>query len=111
MEKFLEYNPAANIHCVSPTPLLMIVAGNDALTNRRDPTLGSGGDSLHPRYVAGISVLADRRAGFYRTALRRFDEPANEGLVLADTSSVLPAVGGAVARCGASESRGNGSRG
>jgi hypothetical protein len=81
MEKFLEYNPAANIHCVSPTPLLMIVAGNDALTNRRDPTLGSGGDSLHPRYVAGISVLADRRAGFYRTALRRFDELANEGLV------------------------------
>ncbi len=32
MEAFLEYNPAANIHRVSPTPLLMIVAGNDTLT-------------------------------------------------------------------------------
>ena len=32
MEKFLEYNPAANISRVSPTPLLMIVGGNDALT-------------------------------------------------------------------------------
>ena len=32
MEAFLEYNPAANIHRISPTPLLMIVAGNDTLT-------------------------------------------------------------------------------
>ena len=32
MEKFLEYNPAANISRVSPTPLLMIVGGNDTLT-------------------------------------------------------------------------------
>ncbi len=32
MEKFLEYNPAANIHRISPTPLLMVVAGNDTLT-------------------------------------------------------------------------------
>jgi uncharacterized protein len=32
MEKFLEYNPAANIHRISPTPLLMIVAGGDTLT-------------------------------------------------------------------------------
>ncbi len=32
MEKFLEYSPAANIHRISPTPLLMIVAGNDTLT-------------------------------------------------------------------------------
>lgn len=32
MEAFLEYNPAANIHLISPTPLLMIVAGNDTLT-------------------------------------------------------------------------------
>lgn len=32
LEKFLEYNPAANIHLISPTPLLMIVAGRDTLT-------------------------------------------------------------------------------
>ena len=32
MERFLEYNPAANISRISPTPLLMIVGGNDALT-------------------------------------------------------------------------------
>ena len=32
MEKFLEYNPAANIHRISPTPLLMVVAEEDRLT-------------------------------------------------------------------------------
>ena len=32
MEAFLEYNPAANIHRISPTPLLMFVAENDTLT-------------------------------------------------------------------------------
>jgi uncharacterized protein len=32
MEKFLEYNPAANIDRISPIPLLMIVAGHDTLT-------------------------------------------------------------------------------
>ena len=32
MEAFLEYNPAANIHRISPTPLLMVVGGNDTLT-------------------------------------------------------------------------------
>ena len=32
MEAFLEYNPAANIHLISPTPLLMVVANQDTLT-------------------------------------------------------------------------------
>lgn len=32
MEKFLEYTPGANIHRVSPTPLLMVVAEDDRLT-------------------------------------------------------------------------------
>lgn len=32
MEAFLEYNPAANIDRISPTPLLMVVAGKDTLT-------------------------------------------------------------------------------
>ena len=32
MEKFLEYNPAANIHLIAPTPLLMVVAKYDTLT-------------------------------------------------------------------------------
>src|SRR5260370_12322841 len=32
MEKFLEYNPAANIHLIAPTPLLMVVASHDTLT-------------------------------------------------------------------------------
>ncbi len=32
MEAFLEYSPAASIHRISPTPLLMVVAGNDTLT-------------------------------------------------------------------------------
>jgi fermentation-respiration switch protein FrsA (DUF1100 family) len=32
MEAFLEYNPAASIHLISPTPLMMVVAGNDTLT-------------------------------------------------------------------------------
>jgi fermentation-respiration switch protein FrsA (DUF1100 family) len=32
IEKFLEYNPAANIHLIAPTPLLMVVASHDTLT-------------------------------------------------------------------------------
>ena len=32
IEKFLEYNPGANIHRISPTPLLMVVAEDDRLT-------------------------------------------------------------------------------
>lgn len=32
MEKFLEYNPGANIARISPTPLLMVVAEDDRLT-------------------------------------------------------------------------------
>jgi uncharacterized protein len=32
MEAFLQYNPAASIHLISPTPLLLIVAGSDTLT-------------------------------------------------------------------------------
>jgi uncharacterized protein len=32
LELALEYNPAANIHHISPTPLLMVVAQNDTLT-------------------------------------------------------------------------------
>ncbi len=32
MEKFLEYTPGANIHRISPTPLLMVVADDDRLT-------------------------------------------------------------------------------
>lgn len=32
MERFLEYTPAANIHRISPTPLLMVVAEDDRLT-------------------------------------------------------------------------------
>ncbi|MCC7547776.1 MAG: alpha/beta hydrolase [Burkholderiales bacterium] len=32
IEKFLEYNPGASIHRISPTPLLMVVARDDRLT-------------------------------------------------------------------------------
>ena len=32
LELALEYNPAANIHLISPTPFMMIVAENDVLT-------------------------------------------------------------------------------
>jgi fermentation-respiration switch protein FrsA (DUF1100 family) len=32
MEAFREYHPSANIHRISPTPLLMTVAYNDVLT-------------------------------------------------------------------------------
>jgi len=32
LEYFLEYNPAAHIHLIAPTPLLLIVADNDVLT-------------------------------------------------------------------------------
>jgi len=32
IEKFFEYNPGANIHRISPTPLLMVVAEDDRLT-------------------------------------------------------------------------------
>jgi uncharacterized protein len=32
MEKFLEYTPGANIHRISPTPLLMVVGEHDRLT-------------------------------------------------------------------------------
>jgi uncharacterized protein len=32
LDYFLEYNPAANIQLISPTPLLMVVAENDHVT-------------------------------------------------------------------------------
>jgi fermentation-respiration switch protein FrsA (DUF1100 family) len=32
IELAFEYNPAANIHLISPTPLMMVVAANDVLT-------------------------------------------------------------------------------
>src|SRR5207245_7693722 len=51
MEKFLEYNPAANIHLIAPTPLLMVVASHDTLTPT-DLALTAYERALEPKSLA-----------------------------------------------------------
>jgi fermentation-respiration switch protein FrsA (DUF1100 family) len=48
MEAFLEYNPEANIHRISPTPLLMVVAEGDTLTPT-DLAIGAYERALEPK--------------------------------------------------------------
>ena len=48
MEAFLEYNPEANIHRISPTPLLMVVAAGDTLTPT-DLAIGAYERALEPK--------------------------------------------------------------
>src|SRR6266852_1613416 len=51
MEKFLEYNPAANIHLIAPTPLLMVIASHDTLTPT-DLALAAYERALEPKSLA-----------------------------------------------------------
>lgn len=48
MERFLEYTPGANIHRISPTPLLMIVGRDDRLTPT-DLSVETFGRALEPK--------------------------------------------------------------
>ena len=58
MEKFLEYNPAANIHLIAPTPLLMVVASNDTLTPV-DLALTAYERALEPKSLDFAIALAE----------------------------------------------------
>ena len=70
MEKFLEYNPAANIHLIAPTPLLMVVASNDTLTPT-DLALAAYQQALEPKSLViakGPHFAAYTEPGFSQTA-------------------------------------------
>src|SRR2546428_4066763 len=70
MEKFLEYNPAANIHLIAPTPLLMVVARNDTLTPV-DLALAAYERALEPKSLViakGPHFSAYTEPGFSQTA-------------------------------------------
>jgi uncharacterized protein len=69
-EKFLEYNPAANIHLIAPTPLLMVVASNDTLTPT-DLALAAYERALEPKSLViaqGPHFAAYTEPGFSQTA-------------------------------------------
>ena len=70
MEKFLEYNPSANIHLIAPTPLLMIVASNDTLTPT-DLAIAAYERALEPKSLViakGPHFSAYTEPGFSQTA-------------------------------------------
>ncbi len=70
MEKFLEYNPAANIHLISPTPLLIVVASNDTLTPT-DLAVAAYERALEPKalaFVKGPHFGAYTEPGFSQSA-------------------------------------------
>ena len=53
LEKSLELNPAANIHHISPTPLLMLVASDDIITPT-DQALAAFDRALQPKQLVLI---------------------------------------------------------
>ena len=70
MEKFLEYNPAANIHLISPTPLLLVVADHDTLTPT-DLAVAAYERALEPKslvLVKGPHFGAYTEPGFSQSA-------------------------------------------
>ena len=54
LELALEYNPGANIHLISPTPLMMIVAQNDVLTPT-DLAIEAFGRAREPKQLVILS--------------------------------------------------------
>jgi fermentation-respiration switch protein FrsA (DUF1100 family) len=75
MEKFLEYSPAANIDRISPTPLLMIVAGNDTLTPT-DLAVAAYERALEPKSLvitSGAHFDAYTEPGLSETAIPAVD--------------------------------------
>ncbi len=71
MEAFLEYNPGADIHLISPTPLLMVVAGNDTLTPT-DLAIAAYGRALEPKSLVitgGAHFDAYTEPGLSETAI------------------------------------------
>ena len=75
MEKFLEYNPAANIDRISPTPLLMIVAGRDTLTPT-DLAVAAYERALQPKALvitSGAHFDAYTEPGLSETAIPAVD--------------------------------------
>ncbi len=70
MEKFLEYNPSANIHLIAPTPLLMVVASNDTLTPT-DMAIAAYERALEPKSLViskGPHFSAYTEPGFSQTS-------------------------------------------
>ncbi len=70
IEKALEYNPAANIHLISPTPLMIVVAENDTLTPT-DLTIEAFGRAREPKrlvIVPGAHFDAYTEPGFSSSA-------------------------------------------
>lgn len=70
MEKFLEYNPAANIHLIAPTPLLIVAADHDTLTPT-DLALEAYQRALEPKALAlvkGPHFGAYTEPGFSQSA-------------------------------------------
>jgi uncharacterized protein len=80
LELAIEYNPAASIHLISPTPLMMIVAKNDVLTPT-DLAIEAYGRARDPKelvivpgghfdaYVAGFEASASPALRWFRRHL------------------------------------------
>jgi uncharacterized protein len=75
LEKSLELNPAANIHHISPTPLLMLVASDDIITPT-DQALAAFDRALQPKQLV---LVKGRHFDAYDGAKHQeFAQPAVE---------------------------------
>lgn len=72
LELALEYNPAAGIHLISPTPLLMIVAENDVLTPT-DLAIEAYGKALEPKK---LEIIPGGHFDAYTIGFDRSSTPA-----------------------------------
>ena len=82
IELAFEYNPAANIHLISPTPFMMVVAQNDVLTPT-DLAIEAFGRAREPKqlvlipgghfdaYVSGIEQAATPAANWFSQHLMK----------------------------------------
>jgi hypothetical protein len=82
LELALEYNPAASIHLISPTPLMMIVAQNDGLTPT-DLAIEAFGRAREPKqlmiipgghfdaYVAGFETASTPALNWFKQHLMK----------------------------------------
>jgi fermentation-respiration switch protein FrsA (DUF1100 family) len=82
LELALEYNPAANIHLISPTPLMIVVAQNDTLTPT-DLAIEAFGRAREPKqlvivpgghfdaYVAGFESAATPELNWFKQHLMK----------------------------------------
>ena len=83
MEQFLKYNPAANIHRISPTPLLMVVVTDDDRLTPTDLALEAYSLALEPKKLVmfhgghfeayqepGLTVTAGAAVDWFRQWLK-----------------------------------------